>query len=85
MILNGFFEENDYDLISISDTNKEKREMCKLWLENKKDGNAAIFLNFYDIEGIESGLQRTRQNKLDNLFKRPLKERRTLLFIVWLV
>jgi len=29
MILDGFFEENDYDLISISDTNKEKTLMLQ--------------------------------------------------------
>jgi hypothetical protein len=37
MILDRFFEENDYDLISISDTNKEKELMKKYWLQFKKD------------------------------------------------
>ena len=38
----------DYDLISISDTNKEKKEIRKLWLEHKENDSAAIFLNFAD-------------------------------------
>lgn len=54
MIKDGYFVNNDADLISISDNNREKAEMKALWINNKKDSNAAHFLNFKDIDDSAS-------------------------------
>lgn len=52
MIAEGYFADGKTDLISISDTNKEKQIVRAAWLANKADANAAIFLNFLDISDI---------------------------------
>jgi protein tyrosine/serine phosphatase len=54
-IENGAFALNQLDLISISDTWSEAQEMRELWLDNKIDTNAALFLKFADIDDNSSG------------------------------
>mgnify|MGYP001024818082 FL=1 len=79
MILDGFFEENDYDLISISDTNKEKELMKKYWLRFKKDSNAAIFLNFRDIEGTESGFTENKAKQIRRFVQETFKRKKNII------
>jgi len=54
-IENGAFALNQLDLISISDTWSEAQQMRELWLDNKIDTNAALFLKFADIDDNSSG------------------------------
>jgi protein tyrosine/serine phosphatase len=54
-IEDGAFVLNDLDLISISDTWSEAQQMRELWLDNKIDTNAALFLKFADIDDNSSG------------------------------
>ena len=51
----GAYVLNNLDLISISDTWSEAAQMRELWLDNKVDANAALFLKFQDIDDNSSG------------------------------
>lgn len=64
LILSGYFENNNVDLISVSDTNSEKQQMRKAWLENKADSTAALFLNFADIASDQSGFTENKAKQI---------------------
>jgi len=51
----GAFVLNQLDFISISDTWGETHQMRELWLGNKIEANAALFLKFADIDDNSSG------------------------------
>jgi predicted protein tyrosine phosphatase len=67
------------DIISISDTNKEKKEMRDLWINNKSYENAAIFLNFHDIDGIESGFTEQKARKIIEFVKESHAKKKDIL------
>lgn len=51
----GHFALTTTDFISISDTHREAQQMRELWMDNKVDANAALFLKFADIDDNSSG------------------------------
>lgn len=74
----GYFSLRDEDLISISDTNKEKKEIRDMWMSNKKDSNAAIFLNFEDVDGIESGLTESKAKQIIKFAEKSHKKKKNI-------
>lgn len=55
LIASNYFVEHACDLISISDNGPERKAIRNLWLERKCEANAAIFLDFRDIDDNSSG------------------------------
>ena len=78
-----FFEDmcngKGIDLISISDTNREKRFARKLWLQCKGENDAAIFLNFRDVEGIESGFTEAKADQIVRFCQKTFDKKNTLV------
>lgn len=73
------FSELNLDFISISDTNSEKDKMKKLWKNNKQDSQAAIFFNFSDIDGIESGFTEKKARKIVEFCKESFAKKKDIL------
>lgn len=75
----GYFAERDCDFISISDTHKEAKEMKELWLENKQDSNAALFLRFQDIDDGSSGFDRKKAETIVNFVEQSFKKKKNVI------
>lgn len=79
MMLDDHFLDNRCDLISISDTNKEKSLMKKYWLQRKSDENADLFLNFKDIEGVESRFTDAKAGAIIRFVEETFKKKKDLV------
>lgn len=79
MIEQGYFADGKTDLISISDTNKEKQAVRAAWLANKADANAAIFLNFLDISDIACQLTDAKAQRIVDFSTATIKKRKNLV------
>jgi protein-tyrosine phosphatase len=78
-IKEGYFSDADCDFVSISDTNKEASDMKKLWLENKKESNAAVFLRFQDIDGSSSGFDQKKAETITRFLDVSFKKKKDVL------
>lgn len=72
------FLKSDLDLISISDTHKEAKQMRDAWKKNKKDTNAAIFLVFYDVENDMSGFTQNKARQIVNFIDISHKKKKNI-------
>ena len=79
MIEQGYFADGKTDLISISDTNKEKQAVRAAWLANKADANAAIFLNFLDINDIACQLTDAKAQRIVDFSTSTFRKRKDLV------
>lgn len=79
MIESGVFSNGTVDLVSISDTNKEKKEMQELWASHKGESDAAIFLNFLDINDIACQLTDAKVNKILEFTNKTIEKRKDLV------
>lgn len=74
IIEEGYFKSSGYDLISISDTNKEKEEMRDMWKNNKCGNNAALFFNFQDIDDRSSGFNSHKARQIIDFVEESVKK-----------
>ena len=79
LIRDGYFDRNICDFISISDTNSEAAEMRELWLDNKIDNNAAIFLRFQDIDNPSSGFHEGKAKRVVNFLQESYVKRKDVI------
>lgn len=75
----GYFAERDCDFISISDTNSEAAEMKKLWLANKQESNAAIFLRFQDLDDNSSGFDRKKAETITRFVEQSFRKKKNVI------
>ena len=78
-IENGAFALNQLDLISISDTWSEAQQMRELWLDNKIDTNAALFLKFADIDDNSSGFTDKDAERVVNFVQESFVKRKDVV------
>jgi len=78
-IEDGAFVLNDLDLISISDTHSEAQQMRELWLDNKIDTNAALFLKFADIDDNSSGFTDKNAERVINFVQESYVKRKDVV------
>lgn len=55
LIQQGLFDQGDWNLISISDSCREKRQMRAAWLARNPDSHGH-FVNFADVDDLSGGL-----------------------------
>jgi len=79
LIRDGYFDRNICDFISISDTNPEAAEMRELWLDNKIDSNAAIFLRFQDIDDLSSGFNEHKAKRVIDFLQESYVKRKDVV------
>lgn len=75
----GAYALNDIDLISISDTWSESQQMRELWLGNKIDTNAALFLKFADIDDNSSGFTDKDAERVVNFVQESFVKRKDVV------
>lgn len=79
LIRDGYFDRNICDFISISDTNSEATEMRELWIDNKVDNNAAVFLRFQDIDDLSSGFTEQKAKRIVNFLQESYVKRKDVI------
>lgn len=75
----GYFAERDCDFISISDTHKEANEMKELWLANKQESNAALFLRFTDVDDASSSFDRKKAETIVRFVEESFKKKKDVI------
>lgn len=75
----GAYALNQLDLISISDTHSEAHQMRELWLDNKIDANAALFLKFQDIDDNSSGFTDKDAQRVINFVQESVVKRKDIV------
>lgn len=79
LIRDGYFDRNICDFISISDTNSEAAEMRELWLDNKIDNNAAVFLRFQDVDDGSGGFTDQKAKRIVNFLQESYVKRKDVI------
>lgn len=79
MIETGVFSDGTVDLVSISDTNKERKEMRDLWQKHRGKTDAAIFLNFLDINDIACQLTDAKARKIIEFTTKTIEKKKDLV------
>lgn len=78
-IKENHFSETNCDFISISDTNSEVAQMKKLWIENKQESNAAVFLRFQDLDNGQSGFDRKKAEVITRFVATSHKKKKDVI------
>jgi len=75
----NYFTNTSCDLVSISDTHSEAEQMKKLWLANKKDTNAAVFLRFADMDDSSSGFDAKKAETICNFLEQSFRKKKDVM------
>lgn len=74
-----------WDIISISDSNCEKRNFRNFWLDHKREeGIAALFLNFQDTDDLTSGFTPAKARQIVRFASETVRKEKDLLVHCWL-
>lgn len=76
--------ECDWDLISISDSNKEKKEIRDAWMAEHNNIVAAHFVNFLDVDDRLGGFTEAKADGIVRFITETHRRRKNLLVHCWL-
>lgn len=79
LIASNYFVENACDLISVSDSARERKEIRNLWLDRKCEVNAALFLDFRDIDDNSSGFTEAKARKIIDFVAESHKKKKSVI------